>query len=59
MHAAEHDGSLDLAQNVLGIDPSGRALGEAGQNAHLLFAPLFSLGNLPLGLNKRVMQKCI
>ena len=59
MHAAKHDGSLDLAQDVLGIDPRGRALGKAGQDAHLLLATFLSLGNLPLGLNKRVVQERI
>jgi hypothetical protein len=46
MHAAEHDGPLDLTQNVLGVDPRGRALSKAGQDAHLLFATFLSLGYL-------------
>jgi hypothetical protein len=47
VHAAEHDAPLDLAQDVLAVDPRGRALGKAGQDEHLLLTPLFGLSNLP------------
>lgn len=59
MHAAEDDGPLDLAQDVLGIDPCRRTLGQPRQDAHLPFAPLFSLCNLLPCLKERVMRQRI
>ncbi len=57
MHAAEHDRPIDLAKNMLRVGPCRRALSEAGHDKHLLFAPFFSLGDLPPGLQKRVVQE--
>lgn len=57
MHAAEYDGPIDLAEDMLCVHPRGRALGKAGQDAHLLFATFLSLGYLLPRLRERIMQK--
>jgi hypothetical protein len=57
VHAAEHDRPFDLAQDVLGVDTRGRPLRETQQDMHLPFPTFFSLGNLPLRLEERVVQR--